>query len=305
MSIRSRSLPPKWRIPLFLLLLLLPLGAAEVYVRSLPNPSKHKHAYLTRHSREVDLLVLGSSHTYYGLCPERLSPHAFSLAQVSQTLKYDAYLLRHYPFPRLRTVVLPISDFTLYEELEQTGEWYLANRYRLYMDCDLHGPLSVYNWEVTAFKPFCEKLKSLWQKPKMVWSERGQGLEYRTELRGPHWDEGEAAAQRNRYEDFSAAQQGMAHLAEIARYCRDRGVSLWLISTPLRPSYRAAISPAQEADTQHHLRRFLQAHPEVRYLDFRAHPAFQAHDFYDADHLSFTGAQKLSDMLRNRLEKEK
>ena len=174
MSPTSRSLPPKWRIPLFLLLLLLPLGAAEVYVRSLPNPSKDKHAYLTRHSREVDLLVLGSSHTYYGLCPERLSPHAFSAAQVSQTLRYDDYLLRHYPFPRLRTVVLPISDFTLYEELENTGEWYLANRYRLYMDCDLHGPLSVYNWEVTAFRPFCEKLKSLWEKPKMTWSAQGR-----------------------------------------------------------------------------------------------------------------------------------
>ena len=76
MSPTSRSLPPKWRIPLFLLLLLLPLGAAEVYVRSLPNPAKFKHAYLSRHAREVEVLVLDSSHTYYGLCPEPLShPH--------------------------------------------------------------------------------------------------------------------------------------------------------------------------------------------------------------------------------------
>ncbi len=304
MSPTSRSLPPKWRIPLFLLLLLLPLGAAEVYVRSLPNPSKYKHAYLTRHSREVDLLVLGSSHTYYGLCPERLSPHAFSAAQVSQTLRYDDYLLRHYPFPRLRTVVLPISDFTLYEELEDTGEWYLASRYRLYMDCDLHGPLSVYGWEATAFRPFCEKLKSLWEKPKMTWSAQGQGLEYRTEARGPRWDDGATAALRNRYEDFAAGDRGVAYLESIAQYCRAHGAALWLISTPLRPSYRAAVSPAQEADTQQRLARFLRTHPEVRYIDFRAHPAFLPQDFFDADHLSLSGAQKFSDLLRRCLEKD-
>lgn len=110
----SLSLPPRWRIPLFALLLLLPLAMGEVYVRSLPNPSKHKHAYLLRHSRKVRVLILGSSHTYYGLCPERLGAHAFSAAQISQTLQYDDYLLHHYPFDSLRTVVLPISDFTLY-----------------------------------------------------------------------------------------------------------------------------------------------------------------------------------------------
>ena len=299
------SLPSKWwRLPLFALLLLLPLAMGEAYVRSLPNPAKFKHAYLSRHAREVEVLVMGSSHTYYGLCPERLGPHAFSAAQTSQTLKYDDYLLHHYPFESLRTVVLPISDFTFYEELEEGAGWSWANRYRLYMDCDIHPRFSVYDWECTAFRPFCEKLKSLWQPPQMQWSATGQGLEYRIDRRSPDWDEGGTAALRNRYTDFSSAARQLAHLESIALYCRAHRARLWLISTPLRPSYRAAILPLQEADMQQRLRRFLHRHPEVRYADFRADADFTAADFYDSDHLNLDGARKLSDKLRRLLEQD-
>ena len=295
---KFNSLPPEWCLPLFALLLLLPLAMGEIYVRSLPNPAKYKHAYLSRHSREVEVLILGSSHTYYGLCPERLGENAFSAAQVSQTLKYDDYLLHHYPFDSLRIVILPISDFTFYEELEDGAGWYWANRYRLYMDCDIHARGSVYDWEFTAFKPFCEKLKSLWQPPQMEWSKTGQGLEYRIERRSTGWDDGATAALRNRYEDFSSAKRQMAHLENIAAFCKDHQAHLWLISTPLRPSYRAAILPAQEEDMKLHLRHFLRSHPEVRYKDFRADTDFTAADFFDTDHLNQDGARKLSDMLR-------
>ena len=82
---KFNSLPPEWCLPLFALLLLLPLAMGEIYVRSLPNPAKYKHAYLSRHSREVEVLILGSSHTYYGLCPERLGENAFSAAQINSS----------------------------------------------------------------------------------------------------------------------------------------------------------------------------------------------------------------------------
>ena len=113
-----------------------------------------------------------------------------------------------------------------------------------------------------------------------------------------------AAARRNRYEDFAAGDRGVAYLESIAQYCRAHGAALWLVSTPLRPSYRAAVSTAQEADMQQRLARFLRRHPQVRYLDFRAHPAFLPQDFFDADHLSLSGAQKFSDLLRSYLEKD-
>lgn len=291
---------PWLRLVLFALLLAVPAAVGELYVRSLPNAARAKHAYLSRHAAEVDVLVLGSSHTYYGLTPRLLSPHAYNAAQVSQTLRYDDWVLHAYPFRRLRWVIVPISDFTLYEQLEGGPEWYLANRYRLYMDCSIHPRLSVYDWEVTAFPVFLEKLKSLWQTPRMRWSAEGQGLEYTREAKTADWDNGTTRAAHNRYlhPDTAALRENLGHLASIAGYCRSHGARLLLITTPLRPSYRRAQDPHQLADIHRRLRTFLARHPEVRYADFSADPRFTADDFYDADHLTTQGAARLSGIVR-------
>jgi len=286
---------------LFFLLPLVLLAAGEAYVRSLPNAAKSKHEFLTKHSDEVDVLVLGSSHTYYGICPDALGSHAYNAAQVSQTLRYDDWLLHHYSFNNIEWVVQPVSDFSLYENLEGGSEWYLANRYRLYMDCDIHSPWSVYGWEATAFPAFVEKLKSLWQPPKMRWSEQGQGLEYTLESRAAEWDNGAERARHNCYENFAAAEENVGHLHRIARFCEKRHARLLLISTPLRPSYRSAQDPRQIADMRHRLKVFLKRHPVAMYLDFSADPRFSDVDFYDADHLNTDGARKLSFLIKQRM----
>lgn len=289
---------PWVRAALFFLILLVPLAAGEIYLRSLPNPYKTKHAYLQAHSSEVETLILGSSHAYYGIHPETFGPHAFSAAMISQTLRYDDYLLHHYDFTNLRLVIEPISDFSLYEEIENGKEWYLANQYRLYMDCDIHPRFGVYGWEVTAFRTYCEKLKRLWQPPKMHWSATGQGLEYTVDNKAEDWDYAEERVKTNRYDDFSHAPEQVEHLQHMADFCHRQGATLLLVSTPLRPGYRALQNPKQVEDTAERLNAFLQKNPDVRYLDFRADPRFTADDFYDADHLSLEGSRKLSELIK-------
>lgn len=286
------------RAGLFFSLLLLPLVCGECFIRRQPNASKAKHEYLLHHSREVDVLVLGSSHTYYGIAPELLSPKAYSAAQVSQTLRYDEYLLHHYPFDHLKWVIMPISDFSLYEELEDGASWYLASRYRIYMDCDIHSRLSVYGWEMTAFRSYCSKLRQLWEKPHMQWSQWGQGLEYTVENKPTDWDNGEKRAAQNAYTDFSHAPEAMAHLESISRFCRAHHARMLLVSTPLRESYRQHQRADQRADTELHISRFLLQHPQCRYLDFSQDTTFTADDFYDSDHLTTRGADKLTRKIR-------
>ncbi len=285
----------------FILPPIMLLAAGEVYIRLQPNPSKYKHHFLTLHNSEVDTLILGSSHTYYGIEPEVLGKHAFSLAQVSQTLKYDNYLLHHYPFENLRMVILPISDFSLYEELEDGPEWHMASRYRLYMQCDIHSRWSAYGWEFTSFPTYCTKLKQLWTPSQMSWSRQGQGLEYTMESRQEPWDNGTERALHNRYETFEKAPYGMKHLHEIGTYCARRSIKLVLISTPLSESYRKAQLHAQVEDTDKHIRDFIRMFPNTTYLDFRSSKSFSNHDFYDADHLNRAGAHKLTSTIASCL----
>ena len=78
----------------------------EVYVESLPNIARDKHQWMLQHAEEVKTLVLGHSHTLYGIRPDMLGEGAFSLAQQSQTYRYDRYLLTHYPLKELKTIIL-------------------------------------------------------------------------------------------------------------------------------------------------------------------------------------------------------
>lgn len=283
----------------FFLLLALPLCAGEIYVRSLPNPAKAKHEFLSQHSREVETLVLGSSHTYYGVSPEIIGKNAYNAAQVSQTYRYDHWVLTHYPFDRLKNVILPLSDFSFYESLEESGQWPYASRYRLYMNCDIHARLSVYDWEITAFRNYLEKLRSLWRPPRMKWSESGQGLEYTLKERPRQWENGTQRAARNRYESFdSNSRHGEPYLYLIANWCETLGVRLLIVSTPLRPDYRAAQSLEQLKDMECRLAKVLRRYPEtIVYRDYTQDERFKEEDFYDSDHLSLQGAHRFTTLL--------
>lgn len=79
---------------------------------------------------------------------------------------------------------------------------------------------------------------------------------------------------------------------------------LVLISTPLTARYRACQYAPQVRAMEARIRRAVQSHPRVSYFDFRADMDFTANDFYDADHLTLEGAEKLSKKLRTQLAQE-
>lgn len=286
----------------FSALVTLTLAAGECYVRHLPNPARDKHEWMLAHSREVRTLVLGSSHTFYGLDPALLGPHAFSLAQVSQTYRYDDWLLRRYPTDSLRTVIVPFSYFSLYEDFEYgTGDIHYISRYRIYMDCPIHSVCSPHVLECTRFDAFKERLKSLWQPPRLTWTELGWGSNNRSELRPAAWDNGAERAKGNTYADTGAVNANTAFLASIFEFCRKRNVQVILLSTPLTPSFRDNECPEQRARNRHVLDRLLRKYPEVCRMDLEADSRFSDADFFDADHLSDRGAKKLSDIVRAAL----
>lgn len=284
---------------LFFALVAATIAACEAYVRGLPNPARYKHEWMLRHSHGVRTLVLGSSHTFYGIDPSLLGEGAFSLAMVSQTYRYDDYLLRHYPTDSLTTVVLPFSYFSLYEDYEiMDCDPQYVTRYLLYMDCPYHSPLSRFGFEFMEKNSFVERLKSLWQPPRLQWTALGAGSNYRLELRTADWDNGEARARNNTYADHRAVKANTGFLRSIFSWCRNCGVRVLLISTPLSSTFRQHESPAQVALNRRVLRQLLRQFPEVEYHDFESDPRFTDTDFFDADHLSDRGAARLSLIVR-------
>lgn len=287
---------------LFGLLTLAVLGAGEIYIRQLPNPARDKHEWMLKHAPEVETLVLGSSHTFYGVNPAFLGPNAYSLAMVSQTYRYDDWLLRNYDFKRLKRIILPFSYFSFYEDYETgVGDNYIS-RYRIYMDCPIHRFWSKYNLEVMDFPSYKEKLKSLYQPQRMTWDERGWGSNYRWSERRDDWDNGEVRALANTYTDTSAVALNVDFLSDILEWGRAHQVEILLVTTPLSEKYRRAMDKAQIVRNHHLLNSLLTQFPEVIYLDYSSDPSFISDDFFDSDHLSDRGAEKLTKILAQRLD---
>lgn len=290
------------KILVFALLVAVPLICAEIYVESLPNPSRYKHEWMTEHSRSVNTLILGSSHTFYGVRPDLLSVPSFNLAQISQTYRYDDYLLRHYPTDSLRNVILPYSYFSIYEDFESVPrERWCAIRYRIYMDCDIHPRLSYYGFEFSSVNSLTEKLSSLWRPSVFSWDSLGWGSNYKLSMRDEPWDNGSESATYNTYADTSLVDMNVAILDSMMTYLDRRDVNLLLITTPLSPKFRAAQSARQVERNAAVLDRLLHMHPNVKYLDFSADTLFGDSDFFDSHHLSDYGAIKLTKMLEPSL----
>ena len=112
-------------IPIVLFFLVL-----EIAIRNIPNDYQLKKEYLDKNAEEINTLILGSSHTFYGVNPEYFSKKTFNAAYVSQSLDLDFEILNAYnsKLKKLKTVIIPISYFSLFETLETDIEkWRIKN----------------------------------------------------------------------------------------------------------------------------------------------------------------------------------
>lgn len=293
-------------ISIFSLLVIVPIIVAEVYVRQMPNPARYKHQWMLRHSASINTLVLGSSHSFYGVSPKLLGDSAFSLAQPTQPYRYDYYQLTHYHLPHLRRVILPFSYQSLFEDLESEPHLqYWAVRYRLYMDCDLHSPLSRYGFECLHIASFKEKLTSLWRPSRLSWDSLGFGTSNgQQSLICEGRDNGPQRAAENTYPNMKSLRLCTDMLDSIATWCDHRGVSLVLLTTPTTPSFRKHCSQRQISVGDSTLRCLMERHPSsITHINHWADTAFKPADFYDADHLNTRGARKLTNLLRKELSR--
>ena len=100
----------------------------EALLRNIPNDYQKKRAYLETNAHEIETLILGNSHSLAGLDPSYFDTKTFNAAHVSQSLNYDLAILNKYVDrpDSLKTIILSISYFSLYETLESSLEtWVL------------------------------------------------------------------------------------------------------------------------------------------------------------------------------------
>lgn len=132
-------------IALYALPVLVVAVLMEFVAEAIPNSYTYKRDYMEQQGAHIQTLILGSSNAYDGLNPSVL-PHAFNLANSSQTLEDDYRLLAKYidSMDSLQTVILGVG----YHSLGATKEEHRRTYYTIYMDLYPRWPISKYSFEV-------------------------------------------------------------------------------------------------------------------------------------------------------------
>lgn len=230
-------------IALFLLPLLIIAVVLEFVAESLPNSYTYKRTYMEQHAGEIQTLFLGSSNAYDGLNPNVI-PHAFNLANSSQTIEDDYRLLSRYidVMDSLQTVVLGLG----YHSLALTTH---ANRrmyYTIYMDIYPRWPLSEYSLEVFNLELLLKKIvKYTVSQDIMRCDSLGQRVGHTKEAveTGAEWwnKDVDALVENDKLDIINhkfEISNNVSYLKAIVDMCNARGVTPVIVVLPVMEEYK-------------------------------------------------------------------
>lgn len=302
----------KFIVKTFLTVILPVMALLVIYeycYRKMPNPYQLKDSYLKKHSSEIEALILGSSHTYFGIDPSALMLPAFNAANVSQDLKYDLFIFEKYKasLNNLKYVVLPISYFSLWSEMEKGQEDWRVRKYQIYMD-DHRWPLYKlrYNFEFTQLGNKELLTYHLYGKTGCDCTSLGMGTSYALKFRKNDWEStGKIAAQRHtslgKIDSLANAEKlknNVHYLDLLIEECNRLNISVIVVTMPAYCSYYEELNRDQLSQ-MYSIIENLNTSNKFQYLNLLKDTRFDENDFYDADHLNEYGAHKVSLILND------
>lgn len=288
----------------FVLPILTAAIPVEYLIRQVPNPYKYKYEWMQNNAEDVEVLVFGSSHTFYGIRPEFFKEKAFSLANVSQGNRQDFFLLKYWAgrYKNLKKVIVPISFSTWFGRgLEYGSESYRCRYYKIYMDCDYYPDWSLYNLELSDMRTAMGKVeKIIHRDDDPGYDKFGWGNTYKLSNKNiMKWNDGteaEAAVKRHTAKSWDYIETNYERFKEMAEFCQSHNIQMILITTPCWHSYYDNLNKEQLNKTYELIHKF-QKELNVPYLDYLKDSRFKADDFFDSNHLSDVGAIKFTKIL--------
>ncbi|WP_157814093.1 hypothetical protein [Olleya sp. Bg11-27] len=280
----------------------------EIFLRNIPNDYLFKKKYLDEHSSEIETLILGSSHSLYGFNPEYFTSKTFNASYISQTLNFDYEIFHKYKFKNLKTIVLPISYFSLWENLRNGPESWRVKNYILYLD--LHSKLIIDHSEILSnrLNINLERLVLfyIFGKQNIISSKLGWGTNFKSEYAHDLIQTGKNRAYANTYDINSDEFQNIFNdnkliLNLFINECKDRNIRLLLLNPPAFKTFRNNLNANQLKITIETSEEFASEYDNCLYLNLIDDSNFIAEDFYDADHLSEIGAEKLSKLINKKI----
>jgi hypothetical protein len=285
------------------------IGAFEFrYLKTANNQYLAKRQLLESVANEVEVLTLGSSHGYYGILPEVLGRGAFNLAATSQSIYYDRKILHKFlvKLPNLKTVVLPVSYFSLETQLDQAPErWRCYYYYRFYgiphrgraMAYDVRN-FSLYFLYGRNSAKLMKNSAEFLNHDVLNDFDRWGGVVEGGFLKPAdlHQSSVEALLRHHGMMKSENFADNVTHIQKMISMLQERQIRVILVTTPVTSYYRAGIRDDSFTRMQVALNEIARA-KNVKYCNYFSDDRFNLSDFVDGDHLNRDGAIKFSKLL--------
>lgn len=294
-------------IILFLIPIVVLAISLEIRIRHIPNSYELKSEYLENKAERIETLILGSSHSFYGINPKYFTAPAFNMSNVSQSPDVDLAILKSYEhqLTNLKTVVIRLSYDTLFEQLKLSPEDWRLKDYKLYTNVDLDYTLK-HNSEVLAMglKQSLEVLKNEYfnNTPLLNCDSLGFG-KVKSQLKTIDLDNaGRIAAKRHTISSWHLLHKNSEVFKKIIEHCNQRHIKVLVVTPPAYKSYVNNLNTNQ-VDKMVETGIYLgEKYENCSYHNFMTRLNLIHSDFYDADHLNSLGAKKFSLILNSLIE---
>jgi hypothetical protein len=286
--------------------LLLIAIVLEALLRNIPNEFSYKKQQLLKNSENIEVLVMGNSHSLYDINPDLFAFPAFNLANEYETLDCSLQILKRFgdKLPKLKCIILSYSYVALQGNYDNCSGSTIGKDLSIYYEvCPSYNPYN--NFEIfkiplgmplfnKLFEYYCLRLP-----PKLKCSPVGFGSKPRHEGK---FDLNASGIERAKLQGtLNGAAVSTAELKQIIEYCKSKKVALILVTTPACPSYVKELSKPILDQAVNVAVKTAKSNPNVYYYNFLSVPYFGSNDFYDGDHLNDRGARKFSIKLNEIL----
>lgn len=279
----------------------------EIAIRKIPNDYQQKKSYLDKNASKINTLILGSSHSFYGINPKYFSKNTFNAAYVSQTLDLDNELLQIYKekLTNLKTVIIPISYASLFESLETDVEKWRLKNYILYYGFENKYHFTD-NFETLNHDILLNIKKVInhyvLNKSFITSSNLGWGTNFSSKDHQKF--DGNFTAKKHTVNNFRLFEANLKSLHKIIELCQKKKVKILFITTPTDVSYYKNVNQIQLLKTTNTINELVKKNPNCEYINLLDSEKFLATDFHDADHLNEIGAKKLSLFLDKKFNSQ-
>jgi hypothetical protein len=282
---------------------------AELLLRNIPNNYRLKNDYLQKRSDSLSVLILGSSHTLYGINPIYMREKSFNAAYITQTLDLDWEILKKYKdhWKDLKVIVLPISYFSLTYQLNRGIEDWRVKSYILYWGIGsstrLENHFELLN---NTVRVNCDRIIAYYLKGKdeVSCNSLGWGTDYNSLKKEDLTATGIATAKRHTRQDSAAVSANLDVLKKIVDFSSQRNIHVLFFTPPAYKTYVENLEKKQLDQIIQTATKLAGENRNVTYVNLMNNPDFVAQDYFDADHMNEIGAKKLTlkiDSLINRI----